>query len=241
MSNDLKSQFDSLLKVFLEWFECIRKPRAVGAQILAESDGDAQKIAAALRLWVVSFFLVVVLQVPALRLAGIEWNDPAYHLPGLLSTLLLFIGATTLIHLGLKWHRVPSQWADTLVLITTSVNIFTPLVLPLYYPFWIEVPQFIATLKADGVGFWEIYLQVIRWGPAPDRTSVFATLDTVLLPVRIVVLAWLFVRFSHVAAEFYQVARSKVILASGIAMAATGLSLHAFVLTVSFLLYTAVG
>ena len=46
---------------------------------------------------------------------------------------------------------------------------------------------------------------------------------------------------SGVAAEFYRVERAKVILARGFAMAATGLGLIAVVLTVSFLLFTAVG
>ena len=241
MSNDLKAQFDSLLSIFLEWFVCIRNPRATGAEILAQSGGESSKVASALRLWVASFFLMVMLQVPALRLAGVEWNDPAYHLPGLLSTLLIFIGGTTLIHLGLRWHGVPSQWVDTLVLITANVNVFTPLMLPLYYSFWIEVPQLIAALKAQGVGFWEIYLQIVGWVPRPDHSPAFAPLEAVLLPARTLLLAWLFVRFSGVAAEFYRVERSKVILASGFAMAATGLGLIAVVLTVSFLLFTAVG
>jgi hypothetical protein len=243
VSSDLKSQFDSLLESFLEWFSCVRNPRATGIVILAQRGGEAPKVASALRLWGVSFFLVVVLQIPALRLAGVEWNDPAYHLPGLLSTLLIFVGGTTLIHLGLKWHGVPSQWATTLVLVTTNVNVFTPLMLPLYYTFWIEVPQLIGSLKAADVGFWTIYLQIVGvlQPTETNHSRALANVEAVLLPARTLFLAWLFVRFSGAAAEFYRVDRSRVILASGFAMAATTLGLIAVVLIVSFLLFTAVG
>src|SRR5262245_3342970 len=112
---------------FVVWIRCLISPLLTCDLLLRSSDGSDEFLKRALRLWAVSSFMTFALQIPLLRLAGIDAVQTAYVLPSAILWLLYLLLIGIAIHVGLKIFKIPSVFSETLLIYASTVGPYGPI------------------------------------------------------------------------------------------------------------------
>jgi hypothetical protein len=176
---DLTKSFDALLNNLLEWFDVCRHPLTHCDAMLALRS-DREKISKSLRLWLVIFLMTLTLQLPLLKIAGIEWSDAGFHLPYFLALTIAFVLNGVSLHLGMRIYGIQSNIADTLGAYTTLVGVYGPLVTLVSYPKFVPLFASLKSAKSQGLPFISAMSFMLKNHLAASRT---VDLEGVLLSV----------------------------------------------------------
>ena len=139
---DWPRSFELVINEFVQWLDCIRKPNETAQRILDSSRSDNEKIARALRMWLLVFSITLILQLPMYAFVGIDVADFGFHLPNFLFELMVMMVIGASMHAGLRILKCPSVFSDTLVMYTVAVGSFAPFSVLLLYPAKIEFLMF---------------------------------------------------------------------------------------------------
>jgi len=116
------------------WARCLRWPVRTYRHLSKTCVSDELKAAQALRLWLITFLITLVIEAPVYWLSGIDLENKWFHLPHMLFVFLASISAAWAIHAGLRAHGIASRWGETLLGYSAVVGVFTPLLALITYP-----------------------------------------------------------------------------------------------------------
>jgi hypothetical protein len=122
-----------ILQTFLEWLDTIFHPYLTCGLITAQLS-SRDKLDKSLRIWIASYFLAFIVQLPLYRVVGIDWKYLTFLLPHTLSILFMLIICGSLFHIALKLRGIHSDLTDTMAIYTVVAGAFAPLMSIITYP-----------------------------------------------------------------------------------------------------------
>jgi len=175
----LVGQLLKFLELFWEWFFAALHPTRCCRKLLAIKDSRTRMQSSA-KLWVPSFVVALIVDVPLYHLYGIELDTLGFHL----ASLLWFTAAVALsgfvIQLGLSWYKVRSNLADVMSIFACYFVTYQPIGAILSYPVDLKCYAILSSAKKSGADFSHA-LGLILSG----SQSIAAGLDAVLVSASI--------------------------------------------------------
>jgi hypothetical protein len=175
---DISKSLNSLLATVLEWLDTCLHPLRHCDELLSLSD-EQQKISRSLRLWLVIFLITLILELPLLKTAGIEWSDAGFHLPYFLALTMVFAVDGAMMHLGMRVYGINSNIGDTLCAYTALIGVYGPLFTLASYPESVRLFTSLRSAKIQGLQFMPAIDLMLKSQAAASRV---AGLQTLLVP-----------------------------------------------------------
>jgi hypothetical protein len=236
----LSDELSGVLDTFVAWFDCVRHPYLSCEKILRARVSERIKITRALKLWLVGFIIHIILRIPALQHAGIDWSSSGFQLANTVLFLLALLLAAVLAHFGLRWRGIPSRFTETFVIYTVLLAVFLPLNTLLFYHTNFEQSSLLREIKVRDLGFFEA-LRFFSLFPDASRPLVFRVYQAITWPLFLASWSAFVVMFADLAGRLYKVERYRVITAFGLAfgvlfpIAIVPLAIFVAFLTLSFI------
>jgi hypothetical protein len=216
--DDLSKTFESVLNQFMEWFDLCRHPlTSVDALISLHNERD--KISKSLRLWCVSFLLTLILNLPLLKIVGIEWETVGFHLPNFLLLTFLLMLSGLILHLGMRIYGIPSNVGDTVGAYTIVVCCYSPLLALLNYPAMDGLLASLRTAKGQHLSFIAATVFTMAEGRARNA-SYLGVVSTAMQYLGGIVSCLLLTLIARKLSEAYCVPRSRMLAAFGFSVGA---------------------
>ncbi len=213
---ELDDNLNSIVASFLIWLNCVRAPFATCKAILDSDLSDDKKLSHAMRLWLVSAVIALVIELPVYRLVGIEWNNVGFYIPNCLFLLFILIISVGILHLGLRIFKIPSEFTQTFVVYTVIVGCFSPIFTLLFAPSLIEELSILKSLKPLGLTFEDIIAQwFARLSNMNNKSLFMQGYDAIISPITSIVSVMLLVIFQRYVSAVYNVERYRAISAIG--------------------------
>jgi hypothetical protein len=236
--DNLQKVFQSIVGLFLEWFDCLRHPYSTCETILSQDISSSDKLSKSLRIWLTSFVLSIILQMPIYQLTGIDWKNLTFHLPNMLVFLVTLFAIGSVMHIGLKLRKIPSDLTDTLVIYTVIMACFAPLLILSVYPAQVKTFAYIQTVKRTNSSIQDAFVNFIA--DAALRPSYVDYVNAISLPLIFFLIMLSLSMIINLVSCHYKVEKYRVtsaIIMSAIFMVPISLALN--VLT-TFVIYVAV-
>jgi hypothetical protein len=176
---DIEEGLQHFLDLFLTWVTALHHPAETCDEILAAGN-ERDKLSKALRLWLVSFLVTLVLQFPIFHAVGIAWDDLGFHLPafGMLTMTVVAFGCA--LHIGLRLFRIPSTLYDVISVYTAYVGVYVPLISLLSYPTSFRTFYALGIAKRQGLGLAQtvvfVFTQITSHSQDPGVVEVYNVL-----------------------------------------------------------------
>jgi hypothetical protein len=234
---DVKKILPEVVDSFSAWLHCAARPIRTCQRILNARSSPREKITQALKLWVAAFAIHLLLRVPAFQVAGIDWKDAGFQASHTLFILLVLLVMVWLLHVCLRLHKIPSRFAETFVMYTALITVYSPVFTLLSYHTYLEVPPILRSIKASGMTFREAFAFYFQQYEPATRAMEYKVMDAVTTPLVLLISAGLLVLFVRVAATHYKASRFDTVSAVSAAMVVSPVAIFPLGMLVSFLLY----
>lgn len=242
---ELSRQVVSLGDLVLVWFDCLRQPFLTIDKVFSDYPGDKQRLQYAIKLWTVSFLLGLVFQLPMYEFLGMDWQKVGFLLPTALIFLLIFLGISVAIHLGLKATRVKSNLVETCVIYAVIIAAHAPFFTLLLYQGQIDNLSMLQTAKGQENGlldaFVEFFTQIQAASVGRRERSIPELVgDAVAVPISFLYSALVLVLLQRALAARYEVARYPVFFGTSLGIGLFGIvPIVGFSLIYWFVMYLA--
>lgn len=143
---DIKDALEWLLDAVRIWVRCIARPVATLNAVLPGAS-DEHHLSGAAKVWVPSLLISLVLSFPMLNLFGIEWNNLGFHLSNWLTTVLALVAVGFIAHRILTALKLKSEFVRTLVMYTTPVVAYSPIITLINLPGTIQLFDAVKAIK----------------------------------------------------------------------------------------------
>jgi len=206
--DDIKKTFASVSDLLSDWLRFLRRPFASCEQELSSQSTDDGKIKRAVSIWVTSFIISLIILLPLYSLMGIRLENLEFQLPACVILFLSFLSSCAVIHVGLRWSKIDSQFADTFLIQAITLSTYTPLLYIIAYPSNYRVMSVLKDAKVRHLGFGEtlqaMFAQPIHPSAYDTATQAYAGIFMFLAIVPVAI-------FAEAASRHYAVKRSRVL------------------------------
>lgn len=207
--NDLTLAMNAIIDVFVEWLEYARHPFLACNRLLGDYETGQVRLKRAMKIWVSSFIISVVVLTPLYNRAGIGLVTLGFHLSLFLFVTVALLAASGAIHIGLRWDGVKSRFEDTLLIYSLFFGTFSPLFCLLSYPSLALMLSSLMVSKAHHLGSWETAVAVSKAFSAPSPVaSILLQFEHALTAVASLALSGM---FAEAVAKFHQTDRQRVL------------------------------
>jgi hypothetical protein len=217
---DLQKIVEEVGGLAAELLTAMRDPRGRALDVLAGPREDRFKTA--FRLWGTAALVGLGIQLPLLRMAGVDVSGNYwFHLANVVLLGLIFLSQPIFINAGLWLRGVRSDLWDTIVAYTYCLGIFGPLFSLLNFP---SAYQFFSFLQDSGGAEGGVWIAIERLSAAgsvaPDLRSggLAAAAASVLSPVSLLVFIGLLALCARLMAEHYRIDRYRAVSAVSLGM-----------------------
>jgi hypothetical protein len=230
--NDVLKIVEDIGGLAADLLSAMRDPRGTALELLARPRD--QRFKAAFKLWGAAAVVGLGIQLPLLRLAGVDvGGNYWFHLANVVLLGLIFLSQPIFINAGLRLRGVRSDLWDTIVVYTCCLGVFGPLFSLLNFP---SAFQFFGSLQGAGGakgGVWSAIVGLWTASSAdPDVSSAgfVALMSSVLSPISLLTFIALLALCARLIAEHYRIDRYWAVSSVGLGMAiwilpVTGLNL----------------
>jgi hypothetical protein len=181
---NLKDTLICFIDLFREWFFAALHPARQCQCLLSIRDSDA-RLAKALKLWMISFVIALVVDLPLYHPYGIGLSSVEFHLSIFVCLTLALVACGFAIHLGLRIYGIRSTFSDVAAVYIAYVMCYQPLLNLLSYFASYRMFSLLALARVQRldldrtVGF--LLAQATVAGNRHDLTSAGSGLSSLLL------------------------------------------------------------
>jgi hypothetical protein len=141
LSMDLGSVWEGLLA----WANCIRSPATTCDALLVSDD----RLQSAIRLWLATSIVALVINVPAYALVGIKVTEVGFFLSSLLGSLLALAALPSVIVVALRLHRIDTELIEVFIMYAVTVAAIAPIVTLLALPATTQMLTVVQSTKRE--------------------------------------------------------------------------------------------
>ncbi len=219
--NDLTSALNAIIDIFVEWLEYVRHPFLACDRLLVDYESDQVRLKRAMKIWVSSFIIGIVVLTPLYNRAGIGLATLGFHLSLFLFVTLALLLTSGAIHIGLRLDGVKSRFGDTLLIYSLFFGTFSPLFCLLSYPSLALLFSSLRVSKAHHLGSWATAEAVSKALSAPSQIAgIFIQFQHALTVVASLALSGM---FAEAVAKYYQTDRPRVLSSMSFSIAVLGI------------------
>ena len=222
---DLSEQLTALGDLVILWFDCLRQPFVTIRKAMVDYPDDKGRLRYAVKLWMVSFLIGLVLQLPMYQLLGMGWQKAGFLLPSALVTLLSFLALGISIHLALKANRVNSDVVKTCLIYAVVFSAHAPFFTLLTYPRLVDTLVILQSAKEQQDGILNAMIEVFSQIQAAmigtaERSTAGLVGDAITMPVVYLYSGTVIIMFLHALRVMYEAPKYSVFLGTSLAMGA---------------------
>ena len=199
----------SLSDGFLAWFNCIRNPAVMCSGLIASEN----KLSSALRLWVATSSIALVINVPAYALHGIKITEAGFFLSSFVASLLALAAVPAVISSTLRLYRIPSGFVDVFVMYTIVTAAVLPIITLLSLPATFDMLSILQSAKQFHLDAWGVTRQVFAKLMSNRTGEVTPLMTAVVSPIVSVAGFALMTLFTHFVSQRYQADKFRVVSA----------------------------
>lgn len=208
-----------ILASFIQWFSCIRQPQLTYQAILDSVSTEEEKFKVAFQLWLATTCLNIVFLLPVFNFVGIKLSNLNFYIPVLLVWLSFLMFPALFIHLAFRLYKISSKLPETLVLYTISVYCYTPFLTIIGEPWSVYSIELFEKAKLQQSGFIDALIMFkTLYDELLSESNGFRIYMTLRALASFLIIFYCLINFQRMATNFYQIEKSKVILAMGFAL-----------------------
>jgi hypothetical protein len=219
--NELTSALSGLIDIFVEWVEYVRHPFLACDRLLVDYETDQVRLKRAMKIWLSSFIISVVVLTPLYNRGGIGLATLGFHLSLFFFVTLALLLTSGAIHIGLLWDGVKSRFGDTLLIYSLFFGTFSPLFSLLSYPSLAILFSSLKVSKAQHLGSWETAVAVSKAFSSPSPIAAIPLqFEHALTVVASLALSGM---FAEAVAKYYQKDRHRILSSMSFSIAVLGI------------------
>lgn len=219
--SDFTSALQAIIDILLEWLECVRHPFLACERLLAKRQSEQARVKQAMKIWLSSFIIGTVTLLAVYNTVGLGLGSVGFHLSVFLFVTLALLLASGVIHVGLRWDGVESQFGETLLIYTMFFGTFLPLFWLLGHPGLATILAIIKASKAHGLGFWATTTAVSKTLSAlSPQTGMLIQASNALTSIAALALSGM---FADVVALYYRTDRQRILSSMSFSIVVLGL------------------